>query len=1258
MEAYPEDYVAHNLPLLALAGLPEPSHANSISAKELSQRGTGVRLTSELPPLSGPAASQLLDEFLKADGASQAWSEISLSNRSGLIGFKLTSTGRDFAFPPRKAAPPPIDPSLSGTQNTTSVELHSPLSPLSPSSPLFADGLLTPLWMAKHQHHVPSVYLSFYRIDSDPSRSTLQDNQLKSEINATKTTIAKSGFKTRYAVVLVGDNTMLAAPEFEDRVAGIRRATGLDPKNGIFFLPPATSSAELSSFVNHVLVALQPICIDYYRDLTKHARRKKGRGSLPTPTSAPTRGSSQVLTMHDWNVRYDFKLAVFAEFRQEMDVAQRHYEAALEEIFGPEGNLETTPSWSPRWEEARLLCDIIAFRVLRCQLWRGMTTGTAESWANYRERMRDLVDRRGKGTECYSWEAWEARWAKMMAQLIEMADLPVFKPVDYSSVAHAEEEPTVVYAPAEKAYSAMDRLPPFQFLHHPGYWWRKAGKYVHKRRIRAEAIPSEDRTHPKETSAAQLASRTRTYDTYLVPLPHEEAPLSGHGTYDYLADIQSQAERAESEFSRRNQERAAQQVRLYLARELVRVHKSGEALDMVRQVWDSMHWRQEGWYDLAAEALRVVYDAAAQVRDRSLMVEAAWELACESFKSSKPINIMESLHAEANPDRTVSLSLDSQSRLSPISLTFSFMSSEGFVGDVVACQIAVSFNTSRDAHPVTLTELRVQLSSNFRSLQIKHVDSDDARLSTMMDMREEPDPSHPMAKSLLCEADLTFRPRQTRVFNVAVPLRDADAFSATGASLILRSGRSTLEYMFSQPADIQSQYWWFAADSKLVSKRIARNTPNVINVLPKPPKMQVRLANLKDQYFTGEKIIMDIEVTNEEDEAASVALVARSSAEDDGGAPLMFVWRRINGELADGAGNERLELGSMSPSATSTLRLAFTAPAEASNYALGVDVVYYLASDSETPISKTLNIKITFVSAFEANYDLGPRLHEKDYPSFFDLPENGFETSRTPEGIEQRWCLKSRIASFSSDPLIIDHSTIVVNKISSNAICTLEPSDQTTDESSPIKLASHGATTVTSFLTTQKLSLEDRRPSGLDLALSITWRRPDMPSTQSTTTLLAIPILTLPAAEPRVLCTVTPRSRKGDSDVSPDADSVLALTYTIENPSMHFLTFTLTMDASDAFAFSGPKFRSLSLTPLSRVAVTYNLLVYSSSTSSSEPGEDAAGLVDAQGRRGRWIWPSLRVVDAYFQKTLKVLDAGPGVKSDGRGGTGVWVAEL
>ena len=336
---------------------------------------------------------------------------------------------QEFKFPPKKAdAPvssgtsPPASPTIA-----PSWVLHSPISPLTPDSPVFPDGVMTPSWIAKHQHYVPSVFVSFFHFASDPITNSLHDNQLKTEINKIKAQIHKSDYRTRYAVVLLSDKTVIESPDIEDRLANVRRATGLDPKSSLFFLPPNTSQVELRSFVVSVLSALQPVCAEYYRDLTKHSRRKKGRGTAPSPTAPPTRGASHPLTQPGWSVRYDFKLGVFAEFRQEMDAAQRHYGIALDSLFGSDGIFETTASWSPRWDEIRLLADTIAFRHLRCQLWNTLPTSAAQTWLRYKIRLRDLLDRRGKGSLNYGWEAWESRWAHIMAQLIQKAELPAFK---------------------------------------------------------------------------------------------------------------------------------------------------------------------------------------------------------------------------------------------------------------------------------------------------------------------------------------------------------------------------------------------------------------------------------------------------------------------------------------------------------------------------------------------------------------------------------------------------------------------------------------------------------------------------------------------------------------------------------------------------------------------------------------------------------------------------------------------------------------
>ena len=41
---------------------------------------------------------------------------------------------------------------------------HSPLSPLTPTSPLYPDGLIAPIWIRKHTTLVPSVFVLFKRI--------------------------------------------------------------------------------------------------------------------------------------------------------------------------------------------------------------------------------------------------------------------------------------------------------------------------------------------------------------------------------------------------------------------------------------------------------------------------------------------------------------------------------------------------------------------------------------------------------------------------------------------------------------------------------------------------------------------------------------------------------------------------------------------------------------------------------------------------------------------------------------------------------------------------------------------------------------------------------------------------------------------------------------------------------------------------------------------------------------------------------------
>lgn len=543
-----------------------------------------------------------------------------------------THIAQTFQLPPKKAdAPstsettPPSSPTIAAA---ASWVLHSPISPLSPRSPTFPDGAMAPSWVAKHQHYVPSVFVSFFNFTTDPITNSLHDNQLKTEINKIKAQLQRSEYRTRYAVVLLSDKSTLEAPDIEERLNNIRRGTGLDVKTQMFFLPPC-SQVEMRSFVISVLSTLRPLSVEYYRDLTKHARRKKGRGTIPPPTAPPTRGTSQTLSHQGWAIRYDFKLGVFAEFRQEMDAAQRHYNIALDALFGAEGIFETTASWSPRWDEIRLLADAIALRHIRCQLVNNYPTSAAQTWLRYKTKLKDVLDRRGKGTSNYGWEAWESTWTQAMAQLIQQADMKVFRvtePLPESDLLPAvDTNPT--YAPPEKQFPVGERLPPWELLHHPGYWYSSSAVHAKRRYLLARDMPEEDRTPPGMSPATKVSNRNQIYDHYLVPEPHLEYPIPGiPGGFEHWKDIVGKLGAAITEFEARGQVRKVHQLQLEVARTLLHVKRFNDAFKVLRPLWEAMAWRKEGWWALASEVLWALHECALHIHDAETYLATEWEL--------------------------------------------------------------------------------------------------------------------------------------------------------------------------------------------------------------------------------------------------------------------------------------------------------------------------------------------------------------------------------------------------------------------------------------------------------------------------------------------------------------------------------------------------------------------------------------------------------------------------------------------------------
>jgi len=103
---------------------------------------------------------------------------------------------------------------------------------------------------------------------------------------------------------------------------------------------------------------------------------------------------------------------------------------------------------------------------------------------------------------------------------------------------------------------------------------------------------------------------------------------------------------------------------------------------------------------------------------------------------------------------------------------------------------------------------------------------------------------------------------------------------------------------------------------------------------------------------------------------------------------------------------------------------------------------------------------------------------------------------------------------------------------------------------------------------------------------------------------------------------------------SPTTRGLINLVYTIENPTMHVLTFNVSMEANELYGFGGSKQFAIQLMPLSRYVMKYRIMPL---------------------QRGVWIKPVLKVVDKYYNKSLKIA-ACEGVVAGEKGvGISIWV---
>ena len=93
MEAYPIDYIDHNLPLVFLSGLgPTSDLQNLTESSPAILQENGIQIHSDFPVLDGTSAVGLLKTLLEEDATRASWNARNF--KAGGIGFRVQRVGR------------------------------------------------------------------------------------------------------------------------------------------------------------------------------------------------------------------------------------------------------------------------------------------------------------------------------------------------------------------------------------------------------------------------------------------------------------------------------------------------------------------------------------------------------------------------------------------------------------------------------------------------------------------------------------------------------------------------------------------------------------------------------------------------------------------------------------------------------------------------------------------------------------------------------------------------------------------------------------------------------------------------------------------------------------------------------------------------------------------------------------------------------------------------------------------------------------
>ncbi|KAJ8480730.1 hypothetical protein ONZ45_g15551 [Pleurotus djamor] len=886
MNSYPPELLTQLAPVMFAAGL-DPPEATNTQAGQDPFAVLGIRLR---------------EAFL-------AQRKMSIWQPEKVKIFQVILVDKDARFPPRKTVPPE-DPQYPSA--------HSPLSPLTPTSPLHPDGLIAPIWVRKHTTMVPSVFVLFLRIHESPlnnPRSPLdapdadrerereqeerrRDAELAAEVALRKKTTNERGIKL--TVVLMASRRMLDDPSLDQRLTYI------------------LSSAELGDFINSLQEALYESAIEYYTAHSKRVRRKRNRHShaistYPNPLSpvgaAPI---ARPLRSEGWTVRYEYKMACFAEFRGEDEVALKHYQDAYDMLVIMFGSTAILPPRTKRWAEAKVLVDCINIKITKLYLYNNEHALALSHHTTHMRKFGDFSRGWGIGEETFEYWSWMARQYRVLSELLEYGTrsslvIPSHTPAPPPSAATlaASQLSNSVTTIRGVEYDAIRSLGinPTHALQHPGFYYYMAAKCTEMRRERFR-IAFEAETTQHTTPNFPGYNNERKVDHYVIIL---ELYTKSYELF-------------KKQGMTSNQKPSQGRLTLWIAYRIAQTYYDSGKYDMAVRFFERIAktYRRERWVSMLQPLLSTWYACAQRLSDVELSIKLLLEMIGHDNTNNTVDHdtLQEDLVAvlkSSMPPEDKALVIDLPESQPILEAQVVFWVPEVKVNEPAAFQLSLAAPTHVSISNLPIKSLSIHFSGDLCPIVVTH-DADTEASNSPSPRKVHVGLVTQESSEVSIVGHLRWSKGATIVFSGSISSTTPGAYEVTKLVLTLEEGSWLIEVPFGPHAAqlfIPREPRWLTSLNPPSFVPIQRSDCSSLQVHYRPHNIELNISQNAPAYLDEDYPIL-IEVTNLDDKELDVIMdVLLQPAEIDDAISSISVAEEHSSGLIKG-----LRFGTLAPGAS------------------------------------------------------------------------------------------------------------------------------------------------------------------------------------------------------------------------------------------------------------------------------------------------------------------------------------------------------